>query len=78
MTNVIKRVFNTKRLLLWTWLFVVISSEFHPHTDTNYWDCNPSGDCWCKKMPNVVPISGSECVSPTKLKKLIEEENEKT
>tara|TARA_B100000519_G_scaffold39807_1_gene29492 strand:+ start:1473 stop:1703 length:231 start_codon:yes stop_codon:yes gene_type:complete len=50
----------------------------HQEGNTNYWDCNPSGDCWCKKMPNVVPISGSECMSPTKLKKLIKEENEKT
>ena len=46
-----------------------------PHTknNTNSWDCNPKGDCWCKEMPNTLPLSGSECMSPTELNRMIKE-----
>ena len=40
----------------------------HKKGNTLSWDCNPIGNCWCKEMPNVLPISGDKCLSPTELK----------
>ena len=47
----------------------------HQEGNTVSWDCEPEGDCWCKEMPNVLPISGSECLSPTELKKIINDKD---
>ena len=26
--------------------------------------CNPTGNCWCKKIPYKLEVSGDECLEP--------------
>ena len=27
-------------------------------------ECNPTGNCWCKKIPYKLEVSGDECLEP--------------
>tara|TARA_R100000008_G_C3554039_1_gene152154 strand:+ start:401 stop:595 length:195 start_codon:yes stop_codon:yes gene_type:complete len=29
--------------------------------------CNPTGNCWCKKIPYKIEVSGDECFEPEAL-----------
>ena len=35
-------------------------------------ECNPTGSCWCMKIPYKIEITGDECLEPIQL---INEEN---
>ena len=30
-------------------------------------ECNPTGSCWCMRIPYKMELSGSECLSPNDL-----------
>ena len=30
-------------------------------------ECNPSGSCWCMKIPYKMEITGDECLEPVEL-----------
>ena len=33
----------------------------------NKFECNPSGSCWCMKIPYKIEIEGNECLPPEEL-----------
>lgn len=41
-------------------------------------DCEPDGPCWCKDLPPILPVAGTECIGPTRLNDLKDQPNERT